>query len=125
IEQLATRRDVERIDANPQIKNQFEPQLDEIELRETIAAVARATSAPEAIEPGVTFIRAPEVWAQGFTGQGIVVGGADTGVKWDHAALKNQYRGWNGATANHNFNWHDSIHNSVGNPCGNDATAPC
>src|SRR5213075_1177382 len=27
--------------------------------------------------------------------------------------------------ANHNFNWHDSIHDSVGNPCGNDSPQPC
>jgi subtilisin family serine protease len=25
----------------------------------------------------------------------------------------------------HNYNWHDSVHNSTGNPCGNDAHAPC
>mgnify|MGYP003694449895 CR=1 FL=1 len=25
-------------------------------------------------------------------------------------ALKPHYRGWNGTTADHNFNWHDSIH---------------
>ena len=29
------------------------------------------------------------------------------------------------STANHNFNWHDSIHDSVGNPCGNDSQQPC
>ena len=27
--------------------------------------------------------------------------------------------------ANHNYNWHDSVHNSVGNPCGNNAQTPC
>src|SRR5438874_12129266 len=35
------------------------------------------------------------------------------------------YRGWDGANANHNYNWHDSIHNSSGNPCGNDLPIPC
>ena len=34
----------------------------------------------------------------GFTGQGVVVGGQDTGYDWDHPALKSKYRGWNGAT---------------------------
>ena len=29
------------------------------------------------------------------------------------------------SSANHNFNWHDSIHDSVGNPCGNDSQQPC
>jgi subtilisin family serine protease len=46
-----------------------------------------------AIEAGVTKIRAPEVWAAGFTGQGIVIGGQDTGYQWDHPALlKGKYR---------------------------------
>ena len=29
----------------------------------------------------------------------------DTGVDWDHTALQAQYRGWDGTTANHNYNW--------------------
>jgi subtilisin family serine protease len=28
-------------------------------------------------------------------------------------------------TAHHDYNWHDSIHDSVGNPCGNDSPVPC
>ena len=66
----------------------------------------------------------PAVWAEGFFGQGIVVGGADTGIRWTHNALKPHYRGWNGITADHNFNWHDSIH-SGGGICGPDSPAPC
>ena len=27
--------------------------------------------------------------------------------------------------ADHNYNWHDSIHDSAGNPCGNDSPFPC
>src|SRR6266700_1807306 len=27
--------------------------------------------------------------------------------------------------ADHNYNWHDSIHDSTGNPCGNDSPFPC
>ena len=61
----------------------------------------------------------------GFTGQGLVIGTADTGVRWTHNALKSHYRGWNGTMANHNYNWHDSVHNGAGNPCGNNAHAPC
>ena len=47
------------------------------------------------------------------------------GVRWTHNALKPHYRGWDGVNANHNYNWHDSIHDSVGNPCGNDSPFPC
>lgn len=38
------------------------------------------------IEWGVEKINAPAVWALGYTGQGITVGGADTGYEWMHPA---------------------------------------
>ncbi len=82
------------------------------------------------IEWNISKIKAPDVWALGFTGQNVVIGGQDTGYKWDHPALKNQYRGWNGSVADHNYNWHDAIHpNSPMSPdtsiCGFDALMPC
>ena len=80
---------------------------------------------PETIEPGIAYTHAPDVWALGFRGQGITVAGADTGQRWTHNALKPHYRGWDGVTADHNYNWHDSIHDSTGNPCGNDSPFPC
>ena len=79
----------------------------------------------ESVAWGVTKINAPQVWAAGDNGQGVVIAGEDTGYQWDHPALKPHYRGWNGTSADHNYNWHDSIHDSVGNPCGNDTQAPC
>lgn len=60
-------------------------------------------------EPGVRLINAPQVWALGFKGQGVVVGDHDVGVKWDHPALKNQYRGWDGTTASHAYNWRNAF----------------
>jgi hypothetical protein len=54
----------------------------------------------------------------------VVVGGQDTGYQWDHPALKNQYRGWSGSSANHNYNWHDAIH-SGGGSCGANSPYPC
>ena len=64
-----------------------------------------------AVEWGVARVHAPQVWAQGFTGQGIVLADLDTGVLWDHNALKPSYRGWNTATltATYNFNWFDPV----------------
>jgi subtilisin family serine protease len=51
---------------------------------------------------------------------------ADTGTTWDHPALKNHYRGFDGTTVSHDYNWHDAIHNAaVANPCGSDSPAPC
>ena len=52
------------------------------------------------------------------------MGGADTGIRWTHNALKSHYRGWNGVVADHNFNWHDSIH-SGGGACGPNSLVPC
>jgi serine protease AprX len=114
--QLAARSDVLRLDGNPAIQN-FDPLPEE-------EATELPPNDPTAIEPGITHTRAPEVWAAGFTGQGIVVAGADTGYRWTHNALKAHYRGWNGAVANHNYNWHDSIHTSTG-VCGQDSVQPC
>src|SRR5215468_2625240 len=114
-EALASRPDVARVEGNPVIHN---------DLPEPAAAPIQPL-APLTIEPGISYTHAPQVWALGFTGQQIVVASADTGVRWTHNALKPHYRGWDGVTANHDYNWHDSIHNSVGNPCGNDSTSPC
>jgi serine protease AprX len=80
--------------------------------------------APAAIEWGVSRVRAPEVWATGIRGQGVVVAGQDTGIRWDHASIKTQYRGWTGTTADHNYNWHDAVHTGGGS-CGANTVAPC
>ena len=116
-ETLAARPDVGRVEGNPHIKNSL-PQPGP-------AVEAPQRQAPETIEPGITYTHAPDVWALGFTGQNIVVASADTGQRWTHNALKPHYRGWNGTVADHDYNWHDSIHDSVGNPCGNDSPFPC
>ena len=45
-------------------------------------------------------------------------------MRWTHAALKPHYRGWNGTTADHNYNWHDAIHDAAGNACGPNSPGP-
>ena len=117
-EALAARPDVARVEGNPHIQNSLPRPGSAVE-------GPLHPGAPATIEPGIVYTHAPDVWAQGFTGQGIVVAGADTGIRWTHNALKPHYRGWDGTTANHDFNWHDSIHDGVGNPCGNDSPQPC
>ena len=115
--EIAVRDDVAHIEGNPQLRGIQPVGGGEKEAAELF-------SSPQAIEPGVNFIRAPEVWALGFTGQGIVIGGQDTGVMWDHQALRNQYRGWDGSQSNHDYNWHDGVH-SQGSVCGADSKTPC
>jgi len=115
VEVMAQRADVAHIYANPWVR------LD--------GPVEPTTPLPEhvveAIEWNIDKVRAPQVWAAGYTGQGAVIGGQDTGYEWDHPALKGHYRGWDGFVADHNFNWHDAIHESFGNPCGSDTSQPC
>ena len=53
-----------------------------------------------------------------------MIASADTGVRWTHNALKPHYRGWDGVNADHEYNWHDSIH-SGGGVCGPDSPEPC
>ena len=114
---LASRSDVARVEGNPTVRG----------IPENVKAVPAPSqpSRTDTIEPGISYTHAPDVWAEGFLGQGIVVASADTGFRWTHNAIKPHYRGWNGSVADHNFNWHDSIHDSVGNPCGNDSPQPC
>jgi subtilisin family serine protease len=63
---------------------------------------------PGDVQANLAGIHADEAWALGVTGEGIVVGGQDTGYDWTHPALKSHYRGWDGQSADHDFNWHDA-----------------
>lgn len=79
-----------------------------------------AADAPEqvtSIEPNISHVQAPDVWALGITGAGSVVSSIDTGVRYTHQALVGKYRGnLGGGVFNHNYNWWD--------PYGNHPTAP-
>src|ERR1043166_2290345 len=108
VESIAARADVARIDSNKPARWIEDPEVANFEITPDYPAV------PNIVEWGVDNVRAPMVWALGFTGQGIVIGNLDTGMRWTHNALKPKYRGWNGVTADHNFNWHDAIHSGGG-----------
>ena len=117
LEILTRMPEVDRIDPNP--RTQLE--APRIEPDQT---------GSRTIEWNITHINADDVWAMGYNGTGITVAGEDTGYDWDHPALINKYKGWNGSSADHNFNWHDAIHaidphNSGSNPCGLNSIVPC
>ncbi len=61
----------------------------------------------EAVEWNISRVHAPDVWALGYAGQGIVVGSVDTGADAQHPALVNQYRGT--STGSDDYNWHDAF----------------
>lgn len=112
---LAAREDVQAIASNKAIAMKLPP-----------TEAGSAERAPMAIEWGVNKIKAPQVWALGINGAGVVVAGQDTGIRWTHAAIKNKYRGWDATsqTANHNYNWHDAIH-AANASCPADSPQPC
>jgi len=117
LSEVLKRHDVARIDANPSVRFISDPQP---------APAPSRISAPVAVEWGVQRIHADAVWSTyGVKGEGIVVAGQDTGVEWNHPALISHYRGWDGSSADHNYNWHDAIHSASGNPCGSDSPFPC
>jgi subtilisin family serine protease len=65
---------------------------------------------PNGIEWNVRKVGADRVWELGYTGQGVIIGDADTGVEWSHPALKAAYLGWDltGERAvAHDYHWFD------------------
>jgi subtilisin family serine protease len=117
VEALAARSDVQAIESD----RAFHVPLEQPE--------RFAPLATSAVEWNINQVNAPALWALGYTGQGRVYANADTGVNWTHPALLPHYRGWNGLSADHNFNWHDAIHSDLSgnntNSCGYNLVAPC
>ncbi len=120
IDSLAARTDVARVVGNNPITQKL--------IADDAVPEAPFPLAAGAPEWGLVKIGAPTVWAAGITGQGVVIAGQDTGIRWTHGALKKKYRGWDETTqtADHNYNWHDSIHAPASNAtCAPDQLAPC
>lgn len=66
---------------------------------------------PSVVEWNLAEVGADRVWQRGFTGQDVVVGDADTGVDWNHPALRQAYLGWQGSAnqaASHDYHWFDA-----------------
>lgn len=73
-------------------------------------------AAPPTAEPGsaatwsVNRVRAPHVWnLLGIDGQGVTVAIVDTGVDWQHPALRHNYRGGQGSGADHTGHWFSAV----------------
>jgi len=80
------------------------------------------------IEWNIDFVKAPVAWQRNITGTGFTVANADTGVEWNHEALRNNYRGNNNGNIDHNYAWWDGIRRRIRpgqNRCGYNITAPC
>jgi len=130
---LAARPDVQRIEGNPPVRGiepgeslQFESVTED---QINVSGSHDRIASPSAIEWNISKVRAPDVWSTfDITGTGVVIAGNDTGVQWDHPALLNSYRGWDGSQADHDYNWHDAINAEItpgDNSCGINLSAPC
>jgi serine protease AprX len=60
---------------------------------------------------GLTDIHAPEVWALGYNGTGVIVGMIDTGVNYNHLDLTDHM--WNGGPQYPNHGWNFYNNNST------------
>jgi subtilisin family serine protease len=126
IGQIAARPDVQRVVADPKVRMKMPTP----EQRERNGFLERLDEPATGIGENLVKIGANRVWSElGTRGEGIVVAGQDTGIQWDHPALKASYRGWDGGKADHTYAWHDAIHKSmdpeVENSCGYDLKVPC
>lgn len=110
VESLAARPDVAQIIANHQIPVEAAP----AGWLERLLAAAKLAAAPTTLEWNIARVNADDVWTDYTRGEGIIVANIDTGVQYDHPALSRQYRGWDGAVYDHNYNWWDPYHQGPG-----------
>ena len=60
----------------------------------------------------LALIGANRAWAEfGVLGEGITVANLDSGVRFEHPALINQYRGTTSSGVSHDYNWYDPYGN--------------
>ncbi len=102
VNSLAARSDIDYIQANHRI-----------EAPKPIDPLYNTLAGPDAVGWNIDLVKAPQVWAMGNRGEGMVVAEIDTGTQYDHPALYRQYRGWlGGSSYDHNYNWYDPYNQS-------------
>uniref|UniRef100_UPI00406C8064 S8 family serine peptidase n=1 Tax=Paenisporosarcina sp. FSL H8-0542 TaxID=2921401 RepID=UPI00406C8064 len=107
MEKLAAFPEVEKIQPNETVQL-ISNESSKTPIQPTADTQADTTS----IEWNIAKIDVPHVWNMGIDGAGTVVASIDTGVQWNHPALKEKYRGYNPANPNqpdNTYNWYDAI----------------
>ncbi|MDO5689419.1 MAG: S8 family serine peptidase [Tissierellia bacterium] len=102
LEEMAQLPGVIRIQNNGEIETQS-------------SAVDLASNTAENLGWNLNQIQAQNVWNEmGVIGQGVTIGFIDSGVNWQHPAIKSNWRGYDRATGavDPNGNWLDLVHNS-------------
>jgi subtilisin family serine protease len=123
VDVISKRADVKKVIADPVVKT---PDLPVVEDGESFARKLKLGKF-KAVGPNILSTGAPNIWNI-TKGEGIVIAGQDTGVQWDHPALKKSYRGYSNGKVTHDYSWHDSIKTDISgqsNPCGRDIEVPC
>ncbi len=87
---------------------QIEP-MEHIELIKPVSQEL-APLMPDHSEPGLRAINAHKMWQLGFTGEGVIVGGVDTGVEGTHPALSGN---WHGNSVPAYKAWHDPVYGTT------------
>lgn len=112
LEEVARRPEVSRVEPEPVL-----PQP-------RIAPSVEAPTARDAsgIEWNIERVGAPRVWSElGVRGEGIVVANIDSGVQFDHPALRDSYRGrYSNGRVDHNYSWFGGLCEVQGRPCDDD-----
>lgn len=108
----ATKEVAEKIASFPEVEKVLPNETRQLNIGSDVAVAEtlKSHSTEENTAWNVDQIYAPEVWEKGFDGSGIVVASIDSGVQWDHPALKENYRGYDAETGevDHEFSWFDS-----------------
>jgi serine protease AprX len=103
-DELAAHPDVARVEENPNVR----PYRYDFSLFDVNEPFVKDRVQTSLIEIGV-----PRVWDEGIEGQGVLIAGADTGVEWNHPALKEAYAGWENGSVSHDYHWFDAWDNSA------------
>lgn len=117
----ATKEVMEKVAAFPEVDKVLPNEVRQLaagtaEKEKTSGKQADAKASPAATEWNINQIGAQAAWELGIDGSGTVVASIDTGVQWDHPALKEKYRGFNPASPsspNHEFSWFDATANQA------------
>ncbi|TYS15438.1 S8 family serine peptidase [Rossellomorea vietnamensis] len=109
MEEIAAFSEVEKI-----LPNETRQLIQPVKAEASTSAAVKEKStqnSPSNIEWNIDQVGAPAVWEMGIDGAGTVVASIDTGVQWNHPALKEQYRGFDSESPEspqNEFNWFDA-----------------
>lgn len=90
---------VQKLSALPSVRDVREEIVIDVEQPQYDNDPVEATIELVGYEWGVSKVQAPQVWADGNIGQGVLVGSIDTGVRGTHTALSRNFAG--------NYSWFD------------------